>query len=114
MLEPFKSSNRELEWSGFDRLQDWLPKSDIIINTVPEGCPIDPRHAELLKEGVLLAETTYGHKTGLTAIAGAGKGLYTDDEAMLMGQFAEAMDQVFPILGISTEEHKQVINSLTR
>ena len=67
-----------------------------------------------MKEGVLLAETTYGHKTGLTAIAGAGKGLYTDGEAMLIGQFAEAMDHVFPILGVSAEEHRRIMYSLTK
>lgn len=113
MLEAFKGLKQDLQWSGFDDMQSWLPLADIVMNTLPEGCPLNSEHLGHLKQGVLLAETTYGHKTALRGLAGLAQCEYVDGGAMLFGQFVEAMDHVFPILGISPEEHHRVMGSLT-
>jgi shikimate dehydrogenase len=113
MLEPLKHPNRQLQWGGFEKLQSRLPQADIVINALPEGCPVTSDHTGLLKQGVLLAETTYGHKSALKGPAGGAGVHYVDGTAMLFGQFVEAVAHVFPILGISSEEHKRVMDSLS-
>jgi shikimate dehydrogenase len=112
-LGTLKGPGQELGWSGFEEMQDRLPQADIIINALPEGCPMNSSHAGLLKRGVLLAETTYGHKSALRALAEAADTLYVDGTGMLFGQFVEAMAHVFPVLGISAERHSRVMDSLT-
>jgi shikimate 5-dehydrogenase len=107
-----KTAGQKLDWGDLDRLPDYLEQSDIVISTVPEGCPLGVRHIKFMKEGVLLAETTYGRKSALKDMV-VGTGLdYVDGRAMLFGQFVEAVDQVYPLLGISGETHRKAIQTM--
>lgn len=111
LLGQFAKPTQALHWGGFDRTPAWLPQADIVINTVAKGCPVDSRHAGLLREGVLLAETKYGDKSELRTLARETGKCYVDGKAMLFGQFVEAVAHVFPILGVSRETHDHVVTS---
>lgn len=113
LLGRFADPPQALHWGGFDRMTDWLPEADIVINTVAKGCPLDSRHAGLLRQGALLAETKYGDKSELRDLAGGARKRYVDGKAMLFGQFVEAVAHVFSIIGVSKEAHDRVINSWT-
>jgi shikimate dehydrogenase len=102
----------ELSWGGFDSLIGLLSQADIVINTVPEGCPIDVNSSKSLKEGALLAETTYGSKSSIKDLAMITGLDYVDGMDMLFGQFLEAAAKIYPILGISQETHERTIKAL--
>ena len=107
-----KKAGQQLDWGDFDRLPDFLKESDVVINTVPEGCPLSVRHIKIMTEGVLLAETTYGRKSALKDMAVSAGLEYVDGRAMLFGQFVEAAAKVYPVLGVSEEAHKEAIKRM--
>ena len=107
-----KTAGQRLDWGDFDRLPDFLEHADIVISTVPEGCPLGGQHVKIMKEGVLLAETTYGLKSALKDMAMRIGLDYVDGRAMLFGQFVEAAVRVYPILGISEETHRKAIKAV--
>ncbi len=109
LLAGSKSAGQQLGWGGFDRLTGLLNQADIVINTVPEGCPLDVKSGKSLKEGAFLAETTYGSKSAIKDLA-ISTGLdYVDGMDMLFGQFLEAAAKVYPLLRISEEKHEEAI-----
>jgi shikimate dehydrogenase len=109
LLAGSKSADQQVTWAGFDGLVDLLKQADIVINTVPEGCPLDAEGSKLLKEDTLLAETTYGSKSAIKNLAmDTGLG-YVDGRAMLFGQFIEAANKVYPLLDVTKEEHEEGI-----
>ena len=114
LLATYAGSASKLEWGGFDSLARFLRKADIVINTVPEGCPIDNESIGMLKEGAILAETKYGPKADLKEMA-FKKGLtYIDGRAMLFGQFVEAAESMCPLIGVTRDSHKEVIAEMKR
>jgi len=109
LLTGSKRAGQQVSWGGFDRLTDLLSRADIVINTVPEGCPLNVESGNSLKERVLLAETTYGSKSAIKDLAET-KGLdYVDGMDMLFGQFLEAAAKIYPLLGLSEETHEEAI-----
>jgi shikimate dehydrogenase len=112
LLAGSKSAGQQVSWGGFDRLASLLSEADIVINTVPEGCPLDAESGKSLKEGALLAETTYGSKSAIKNLA-MTKGLdYVDGMDMLFGQFLEAVAKIYPVLGVMEEKHDEAIKAL--
>jgi shikimate dehydrogenase len=107
-----KTAGQQLDWGDFDRLPDFLAHADIVVSTVPEGCPLGVGHTKFMKEGVILAETTYGRKSELKDMA-VRTGLdYVDGRAMLFGQFVEAAAKVYPLLGVSEEAHRKAVQTM--
>ncbi|MFH1490994.1 MAG: hypothetical protein ABII06_18975 [Pseudomonadota bacterium] len=113
LLSSYKNPSREVQWGKLDRLTDLLNRSDIIINTVTEGCPLGVRELEGLKGDVLLVETKYGGKSDLRDLARAGGLSYINGQAMLFGQFVEAAAHVHALLGISSEDHEKAIQAIS-
>ena len=109
LLAGSKSTGQQVSWGGFDRLSGLLNQADIVINTVPEGCPLDVKSGKSLKEGALLAETTYGSKSAIKDLAMTTGLDYVDGMDMLIGQFLEAAAKIYPLLGISRETHEEAI-----
>jgi shikimate 5-dehydrogenase len=106
-----KTADQHLAWADFDDLVELLKQADIVVNTVPEGCPLDADGGKLLKVDTLLAETTYGSKSAIKDLA-MDIGLdYVDGRAMLFGQFIEAANKVYPLLGVSEETHEKGIRN---
>ena len=110
----FAKPNAGKRWGGFEGLDTFLKEADIIINTVPQGCPIDKENITKIKEGAVIAETKYGPKADLKDMA-LQKGIeYVDGRSMLFEQFVEAATSVFPLLGISKVEHEKVIKEMEK
>ena len=107
-----KTNRQQLGWGGFDRLPDFLGEADFVISTVPEGCPLGRQQVRFMKEGVLLAETTYGPKSALKDLAMSAGLEYVDGRAMLFGQFVEAAARVYPLLGVAKEKHEKAIERI--
>lgn len=112
LLSGAKRAGQHLAWAGFDRLTEFLKQADILINTVPEGCPLDMESRKSMKDDILLAETTYGGKSAIKDLAMKAGGDYVDGMDMLFGQFVEAAAKVYPLLGVSEEKHEKTIKSL--
>ena len=89
-----------------------MKQTDLVVNTVAEGCPLCTEDAELMVENTLLAETKYGGKSELKDLAMAAGLDYIDGKAMLFGQFVEAAASVFPLLSVSSKEHERIIQSM--
>ena len=102
----------EVAWSGFDGIDELLPHTDVLINTVSAGCPIGASRAARLPSGAVLAESKYGAKADLAALA-SGRG-YVDGRSMLFGQFVEAADVVRRLLGISEAAHRRAVRRVLR
>ena len=86
--------------------------ADIIITTVPEGCPINIKNIKSLKNGVILAEAKYGSKADLRDIA-IGAGIeYLDGKAMLFGQFVEAATYMYPLLNVTKGNHERAVSEI--
>jgi shikimate 5-dehydrogenase len=100
----------EIEAGGFEKIDELLPHTDVLINTVSDGCPIGADQAILLPAAAVLAESKYGTNADLVGLA-AGK-IYVDGRAMLFGQFAEAAEVVHSLLGISRRAHRRAIQSV--
>jgi shikimate 5-dehydrogenase len=114
LLSSYKNPSQKVQWGELDRLTGLLSRADIIINTVTEGCPLGVRELKELKGNVLLVETKYGGKSDLRNLAQAGGLSYIDGQAMLFGQFVEAVSHIHPLLGISSEDHEKAMQSLSK
>jgi len=112
LLAVFKNPSQQLNWGGFEKVAGSLKLTDIVVNSVAEGCPLGIRDADLLKERCLLAETKYGSKSELRDLAIFTGCDYVDGKAMLFGQFEEAVAYVYPLLSIPAQEHKRVIQAM--
>jgi shikimate 5-dehydrogenase len=99
----------EVNWSGFDKIEDLLPGLDVLINTVSAGCPVGSAQVARLRAGAVLAESKYGAKADLADLAGGR--IYVDGKAMLFGQFVEAAEAVHSILGVPEKAHLQAVRS---
>lgn len=97
----------EIAWSGFDRIEQTLPETDVLISTVPDGCPLGASQTARLPAGAVLAETKYGVKADLEALA-EGR-TYVNGRAMLFGQFVEAAEVLHPLLGVSRRAHSRAL-----
>lgn len=101
-----------IRWGGLADLPGVLETADIVVNTVSEGCPVGIAQAGKLKEGALLADTKYGSKAELKALAELTGSPYVDGNEMLYGQFVEAARWVYPLLGVSQEVHDQALSRI--
>lgn len=99
-----------IAWSGFEQIEEVLPRTNVLINTVSGGCPIGASQAARLPAGAVLAETKYGAKAELEELA-VGR-TYVDGRAMLFGQFVEAAEILHPLLGIPRKAHLRAVHSL--
>jgi|GEM_PF-7082703 len=102
------------QWTGpgsgcsagnFTSLPEMLPFADVVINTVPRGCPVNLIGSAPLKENVVLSETRYG-EGGVFADLAAKRGCsYVDGKAMLIGQFEEAADVLARLYHVDARLH---------
>lgn len=106
------ATRAEVAWSGFDEIDELLPHIDVLINTVSAGCPIGTPQAARLPSRAVLAESKYGAKADLAALA-SGRS-YVDGRSMLFGQFVEAADTVRRQLGISADAHLRAVRRTIR
>ena len=97
-------------WSGFEQIEEVLPRTNVLINTVSDGCPIGASQVARLPAAAVLAETKYGAKAELEKLA-VGRN-YVDGRAMLYGQFVEAAEIVHPLIGIPRNAHLRAVRSL--
>jgi len=100
----------EVASSGFEKIEELLPSTDVLINTVATGCPIGAVQAARLPAGAALAESKYGDKADLAGLA-SGR-IYVDGRAMLFGQFVEAAEVVRSLLGVSADAHLRAVRSM--
>lgn len=105
-----RGTGGEIVWSGFEQIEEALPRTDVLINTVSNGCPIGASQVARLPAGAVLAETKYGAKAELEELA-VGR-TYVDGKAMLFGQFVEAAEILHPLLGIPRNTHLRAVRSL--
>jgi len=110
LVDTRRGTGREVMWSGFEQIEEALPKTDVLINTVSNGCPIGASQVANLPAGAVLAETKYGAKADLVKLA-VGR-TYVDGRAMLFGQFVEAAEILHPLLGIPLNTHLRAVRFL--
>ncbi len=109
LLSEYKRPSSKIEWGGFDMLSLFLKEADIVINTVAEGCPLNLKNMELLRNDVIITDTKYGPKADLRDMALKRGFKYIDGKAMLFGQFVEAVRFLYPLLGIRDDHNDAVI-----
>jgi len=100
----------KIMWSGFEQIEQALPRTDVLISTASNGCPIGASQVDRLPAGAVLAETKYGAKAELEELA-VGR-TYVNGRAMLFGQFVEAAKILYPLLGIPRNTHLRAVRSL--
>lgn len=105
-----RGTDAKIVWSGFKHIEEALPRSDVLINTVSSSCPIGASQVARLPVGAVLVETKYGAEADLEKLA-VGR-IYVDGRAMLFGQFVEAAEIVHPLLGIPRNTHLRAVHSL--
>ena len=112
LLTRFKNTSQQIHYGGFDQVNRFMKRTDLVVNTVAKGCPLGIEDFEWMDENTLLAETKYGGKSELKDLAMAAGLDYIDGKAMLFGQFVEAAASLFPLLSVSSDVHERVIQSM--
>jgi shikimate dehydrogenase len=112
LLEKPGGSPGSIRTGGFKMLPELADEIDIIITTVPEGCPITGENIGSFRDDVILIEAKYGPKTDLRDIASREGLEYMDGKAMLFGQFVEAASFLYPLLPVPKDNHEMVIEKM--
>jgi len=108
------------QWAGpgsgcsagdFSSLPGVLPFADVVINTVPRGCPVNLIGNAPLKENVVLSETRYGEGRVFADLAAKRGYSYVDGKAMLVGQFEEAADVLARLYYVDDRLHSAGIEA---
>jgi shikimate 5-dehydrogenase len=97
--------------SDFRGVGEVAAGADVIINTVPEGCPASAIEAIPRSREPIIAEAPYGEKAALWAFASSRNLVYVGGKAMLFGQFVAAVELLEPLL-CTADEHEGAIERM--
>lgn len=100
--------NAAIKWSDFSEVESAGAEADIIVNTVPAGCPITELARISDSHRPVIAEAPYGNKAALFEFANTRGLVYVGGRAMLFGQFLSAVELLRPRL-CEASKHSQAV-----
>ncbi len=109
----FPNADQTLTSSDFSAVAAVAAEADVIVNTVPAGCPV--RELERIPRGSrpLIAEAPYGERAALQDFASERGLVYVDGGRMLLGQFLCAIELLQPML-CSRTAHERALAAVRR